>query len=254
MDSRKRFGDRAEQYQRYRPTYPGEIIGILEQEIGFSPDKVVADVGSGTGISAEIFLRYGNRVYGVEPNEPMRRKAEAVLADYGRFHSIAGQAEATGLPEASIDLIVSAQAFHWFDRARARAEFHRIASPGGFILLIWNDRRLESGFEQAYEEFLLRYGTDYSMVKRIHVPEEEVRAWFDPVPVKSYLLQSEQVLDEAALRGRVLSSSYMPTETHSGYPAMAAALERLFDEHNAAGTVRLTYNVRLYLGKAHLTA
>ncbi len=252
MDSRKRFGDRAEQYQRHRPSYPEEIPGVLEREIGFSPAAVVADVGSGTGISAELFLRYGNTVYGIEPNEAMRRKAEVVLADYGRFRSVDGQAEATGLPDQSIDLIVSAQAFHWFDRRRARAEFRRVARPNGFILLIWNDRRLKSDFERAYEKFLQEHGTDYSEVKRTHVSDEEVRAWFHPAPVRSYLLHSAQVMDREALRGRVLSSSYMPNEAHPGYPAMAAALDRLFDEHREADTVRLTYDVRLYLGKARV--
>jgi SAM-dependent methyltransferase len=251
VDSTERFGDRVEHYHRFRPSYPGEILSLLEKEIGFSPAKTVADIGAGTGISAELFVRYGNPVYAVEPNAQMRMKAEATLGMRRNFRSIEGRAEQTHLDDRSVDLIVSAQAFHWFDRAASKAEFRRIARQDGFVLLIWNDRRLDTPFERAYEEFLEEYGTDYLKVKRAHVPEEEVREWFQPVRVRLHTLANSQQFDAAGLRGRVLSSSYMPNEGNPLSAGMLTALDRLFEAHNSGGSVQLTYDVKLCLGAAH---
>ena len=120
-DSTQRFSDRVADYVRYRPNYPRGILATLAAETGLSTDSLVADVGSGTGISAELFLSHGNAVYAVEPNHDMRAAAEAALARYPRFHSVVGTAETTSLPDHSVDYVVAAQAFHWFDADSTRA-------------------------------------------------------------------------------------------------------------------------------------
>src|SRR5579885_3110804 len=130
-DPTRRFSDRVENYVRYRPHYPDGVLDVLRTETGLTPTAVVADVGSGTGISAKLFLRNGNLVLGVEPNREMREAAERLLSDYPHFTSVAGTAEATTLPDRSVDYAVAAQAFHWFDHDRARHEFARILHPGG---------------------------------------------------------------------------------------------------------------------------
>jgi SAM-dependent methyltransferase len=249
INSTQRFTGRVDHYHRYRPAYPEEILAVLKEEIGFSPSMVVADIGAGTGISAELFLRNGNAVWAVEPNREMREKAEASLARYPNFRSFSGRAEQTGLAAGSIDLVVSAQAFHWFDRGKTKDEFSRVLRPGGFILLLWNERLLETPFEKAYEEFLLRHGNDYTAVKRAHVSEKELREWFDPAPVSCHLLRNEQRLDFAGLRGRVLSSSYMPDELHPANAEMEAGLERLFKQYGDGGEVRFGYATLLFLGR-----
>ena len=159
--SEQRFSDRVENYVRYRPSYPQEIIPLLQRETGLIPQHVIADVGSGTGISAELFLRAGSVVHAVEPNREMRAAAERLLAHFPNFHSVDGTAQATTLPDHGVDFIVAAQAFHWFNTPETRAEFSRILKPGGHIVLIWNERRLDSTpFLQAFEQLLLRHLAD----------------------------------------------------------------------------------------------
>src|SRR4051794_35122333 len=118
VDSKARFSDRVENYVKYRPTYPTAVLGYLRDEAGLTVQSVVADVGSGTGISSELFLRAGCTVYGVEPNADMRAAADGLLAQYPAFRSVDGSAEATTLPAGSADLVIAGQAFHWFDAAR----------------------------------------------------------------------------------------------------------------------------------------
>jgi SAM-dependent methyltransferase len=132
LEPTERFSGRAEGYAKYRPGYPGEVLGLLEERCGFDRVWIVADVGSGTGNLARLFLENGNAVYGVEPNEEMRGAGERALASYERFVSLAGTAEATTLPDGSVDLVSAGQAFHWFDRERTREEFRRILKPGGW--------------------------------------------------------------------------------------------------------------------------
>src|SRR5579871_3210058 len=122
-NSTLRFSDRVEDYVKYRPHYPTIILSYLRDEYAFGPGWLVADIGSGTGISTELFLGFGNQVTAVEPNREMRLKAEELLGDKTGFVSVDGTAEATGLKDSSVDLIVAGQAFHWFDPVRARLEF-----------------------------------------------------------------------------------------------------------------------------------
>jgi len=143
-DSKNRFSSRVEDYIKYRPGYPQEVISLLAAECGLTPDSIISDVGSGTGILSELFLRCGNKVYGVEPNAEMRTAAKRLLKDYVNFQSIDGNAEATTLPKHSVDFVTAAQAFHWFDQPKAHREFASILKPDGWAVLIWNERRLDA--------------------------------------------------------------------------------------------------------------
>ncbi|HSH75785.1 MAG TPA: class I SAM-dependent methyltransferase, partial [Longimicrobiales bacterium] len=120
------------------------VLGLLRDEIGLEPRWVVADVGSGTGIATELFLRHGNTVFAVEPNEAMRRAAERRLGGHPGFRSVSGAAERTGLPPGTLDLVVAAQAFHWFDAEAAREEFARVLRKPRRLALIWNTRDKEA--------------------------------------------------------------------------------------------------------------
>src|SRR5262249_24618794 len=139
-DVTQRFSSRVENYIKYRPGYPKDVIETLQSECGLIPDSIIADVGSGTGILTEMFLRNGNVVYGIEPNREMREAAARLLKDYPRFRSLSAQAEETTLDDASVDFITAGQAFHWFDRKKTRVEFARILKPRGRVSLIWNER------------------------------------------------------------------------------------------------------------------
>lgn len=246
-DPTVRFSGRAELYERYRPGYPPEVLDVLRAEVGLEPGWVVADVGSGTGLSSEPFLDAGHPVYAVEPNAEMRAAAEARLGDRPGFRSVDGRAEATTLPAASVDLAVAGQAFHWFDPGTARREFLRILRRPWAVLL-FNRRRTEgTPFLEAYEALLLRYGTDYERVRHDRRAGEALRLFY-PLGHGRRTLPNEQVLDREGLVGRTLSCSYAPEAGHPDHRPMLAALARLFARHAEDGTVRLEYDVEVYFG------
>ena len=249
-DPTARFADRVADYVRTRPGYPAGFLDLLRTEAGLTPTTIVADIGSGTGISAELFLRNGNAVNGVEPNREMREAAESLLARYPDFHSVAGSAEETTLAAASVDFVVAGQAFHWFNAAKARAEFRRILRPGGFVVLMWNTRRIgTTPFLQAYEDLLQRFGTDYREVVHTNVDRSALAAFFGPGGFQSHKLDNQQVFDREGVRGRLRSSSYTPDPGHANHEPMMRELNRIFDEYNDSGTVRFEYDTELYIGR-----
>jgi SAM-dependent methyltransferase len=249
-DPTQRFSSRVENYARYRPGYPGEVLDLLRQRCGLTKNAEIADVGSGTGALARLFLENGNRVFGVEPNPETRRAGERLLRRYGRFTSVAARAEDTALPESSVDLVTAGQAFHWFDPGPTHREFARILKPGGYVALVWNTRRKEGEpFLAGYEELLHTYGTDYREVYhgRRGSPES-IRGFFRPDPVEEATLENRQPFDFEGLRGRLLSSSYVPDEGEPGHPELMEAARRLFEEHQTDRTVVLEYDTQIFVG------
>jgi len=221
----------------------------MRTHCGLTAESIIADVASGTGIFTRILLENGNRVFGVEPNPEMRRAGEEYLAAYERFTSVAGTAEATTLPDHSMGIVTAAQAAHWFDRTKARREFVRILKPGGWAVLIWNERQTDSTpFLRDYEQLLLTYGTDYQDVRHERTTDE-IAGFFAPAPFQSAVLEMRQDCDYAALEGRLLSSSYIPAAGHPGYEPMLRELRKIFDAHQTNGQVVLAYATRVYYGQ-----
>ena len=244
-----RFSDRVENYVRSRPGYPLEALGVLQGECGLTSEHAIADIASGTGIWTRLLLENGNWVLGVEPNAEMRQAGERLLADFPRFTSIAGTAEATTLKEASVDFVTAAQAAHWFDRERARQEFARILKPGGWLVLLWNERLTDSTpFLRDYEQLLLSFGTDYQEVRHERTTAV-VNEFFDPAPFQEHVFSTRQEFDYAGLKGRLLSSSYAPGPGHPRHARMLAELRRIFDAHQTAGGVAFEYSTRVYFGR-----
>ncbi|QDV21322.1 putative methyltransferase YcgJ [Gimesia panareensis] len=244
-----RFSDRVENYVKYRPGYPTEVLDCLKSRCGLTQESLIADIGSGTGISTRLFLENQNPVYGVEPNAEMRAAGETLLKSFPRFHSVNGTAEETGLPADTFDFVVASQAFHWFDQTRARQEFQRILKPGGWVVLIWNERKTDSTpFLKAYEKLLLDYATDYQEVNHTRITADDFQKFFAPSPVEQLTFSNEQIFDLPALTGRLLSSSYCPNVGDPGYEEIMARLERIFTENQSAGTVCFEYDTNVYLG------
>lgn len=248
-DATQRFSSRVGNYVRYRPGYPNEVLELLKRECGLTADSVIADIASGTGIFTRLLLENGNRVLGVEPNRQMRRAGDEFLSSYSRFTSIAGTAEATTLPDASVDLVTAAQAAHWFDREKARRELVRILKPGGWTVLIWNERQTGStAFLRDYEQLLLKYGTDYQEVRHERTTDE-IADFFSPSAFKTQTFENNQECDYAGLEGRLLSSSYVPGPDNVNYQAMLHELRRIFDQHERGGHVVLKYDTRVFYGR-----
>jgi ubiquinone/menaquinone biosynthesis C-methylase UbiE len=247
MNNTHRFSNRVDNYVKYRPGYPKETLTFLTEITGYTPAWTVADIGSGTGISTSLFLDNGNTVYAVEPNGPMREKAEALLDHHRNFISINGTAENTTLSSSSIDLITAGQAFHWFDPTSTKKEFVRILRPGGAIALLWNERQKTSLFEKAYEDLLTTYGTDYKTVNHSNVREKDIAAFFYPSLLHLKITGNRQAFDWRRLQGRLLSSSYIPTEQNDTYEKMIKQLREIFDTYQQDGFVYFDYQTKLYM-------
>jgi SAM-dependent methyltransferase len=245
----ERFDNRVDNYVRYRPDYPHEVVECLRDEIGLSASSIVADVGSGTGISSKLFLDEGCLVCGVEPNEKMREAAERFLIEYENFKSIDGTAENTTLENKSIDFVVAGQAFHWFDAEKFKAESKRILKPNGYVVLIWNERQLDSTpFLCDYEKLLLEFGTDYKEVRHDDYERIKLENFFDKGFVKK-TFPNAQHLDYDGLKGRMMSASYMPSESHPRFQEMIENLESLFAGHQESGKVNILYDTNVFYGQ-----
>ena len=245
----ERFSDRVENYIKYRPSYPPEVLQLFRDKMGLSSKSIVADVGSGPGISARQFLENGNVVYCVEPNDAMRDAAENLLAVFDGFRSVKGDSENTSLPAASVDFITAAQAFHWFKPEPTKREFRRILKPGGYVALIWNLRKLDTTpFLQEYEQFILGHATDYAAVRHDNITEAEIGRFFDG-SFEHAVFQNVQVFDFEGLKGRLFSSSYMPAEGTEKGRAVEKGLLELFTKHADSGKIEIFYDTNVFYSK-----
>jgi SAM-dependent methyltransferase len=249
IDPTQRFSNRVEQYIRSRPHYPPGVILALRDNCNLSEDSVVADIGSGTGILTELFLENGNPVFAVEPNREMRQAGERLLRTSPRFRSIDGRAEATTLPDQSIDLVAAGQAFHWFDRRVARREFARILRPGGWVVLLWNERETASTpFLRAYEQLVGRYAVDYAQVDHRRIDQTILGEFFGAEGFGSHTFRQSQRCDLEGAQSRLASSSYMPGPGHPRYAPMLETLGEIFRANERNGSVEFKYLTRMYYG------
>ena len=249
-DSTKRFSDRVEDYIKYRPHYPQAVIDTLRAECGLDENSIVADIGAGTGILSELFLRNGNAVYAVEPNPAMRAAAERTWRENPHFHSVDGTAEATALAVHAVDFVTAGQSFHWFDSMRARAEFARILRPGGWVMLIWNSRRSDATpFLHAYEQILQTYAIDYSRVDHRLIDHAVFVAFFGAQGLSMKHFANRQHFGWDGVKGRLLSSSYTPGPGHPQHAPMLAALEAVFQTYQVDDKVTFEYDTEMYYGQ-----
>lgn len=248
-DAKQRFSNRVADYVRYRPGYTTAVRDLLRAECGLRSGHVIADIGSGTGFLSELFLKNGNRVFGIEPNEAMRQAGEEYLAEYGNFTSINGSAEATTLEDACADFVISGQAFHWFDQRAALLEFARILKPEGWVVVVWNERLTDTTpFLREYEALIQKFNTDYTKVNENYPREEQMKHFFGANEYRAYEVPNFQEFDFDGVAGRLRSSSYMPASGHANFAPMMAELQKMFAAHNVAGHVRLEYATRIYFG------
>ena len=246
-DPKKRFTGKGENYVRYRPSYPAGVIQLLTETYGLTPASVVADVGSGTGILSALFAANGSRVYGIEPNEEMRGYAEQTLASEQNFTSVAAPAEATTLPDSSVDFITAAQAFHWFDIPKAKAEFRRLLRQNGHVVLLWNSVPADDSVHYAaLESFNRKYQIARSWTRGNK--DREITRFFDGA-VKKYQMANPQPMDWEGYRGRFLSSSWAPRPGAADYEPALADLRQLFDQLQVSGTLVEPLVTEMYVGQ-----
>lgn len=250
VNAKQRFANRVDDYVRYRPGYPAGVLTFLSENCGLHSRHVIADIGSGTGLLSKLFLDNGNHVYGVEPNPEMYVAGEEFLQKYPNSAGVSGSAEATTLAEHSVDFVAAGQSFHWFDPAASRAEFSRILKPDGWVVVIWNERLLDTTpFLRDYEALLHRFGTDYAKVSDSYPRAEQMRSFFASEDFLSHDLSNLQEFDFEGLSGRLRSSSYVPAADHPNFSQMINELKHVFAAYQHQGKVRFDYRTRIYAGR-----
>ena len=133
-----RFTSKADLYDKFRPKYSGEFIDYIYKYLGISDNTVVADIGAGTGILSEEFLKRGSSVICVEPNKKMLEQAKCKLQQFKKVSFINATAENTSIINTSVNIVTVGQAFHWFDKKVFLKECRRILIENGFVVLAWN--------------------------------------------------------------------------------------------------------------------
>lgn len=245
----QRFTGKAGIYARFRPSYPEALLNYLYGEAGFTQASEIADIGAGTGIFSRLLLARGSKVCCVEPNDEMRAQLEASLRGIPNARVIAAPAEATTLPNAGVDFITAAQAFHWFDRAAFRAEARRILRPGGKVALVWNIQESTDPFIQALDALHVQFCEGYEGHRMHTVDEPETFDDFFAARCALRTCPNAYETDEQHFIGRCLSSSYAPREGDANHAAYVAALRDLFACYAPGGLLRVSNNTHCYLGE-----
>ena len=246
----ERFSGRVEAYLAYRPRFPRGIIPFLRDHGAVQEGAVVADVGAGTGMLAEIFLEAGHRVIAVEPNGEMLEACRALAALEPALQVVQGQAESTTLPEASVDLIAVGRAMHWFDWPRAHREFARILRPGGWVLVATNGHR-DSGapVSNRLSEILRKWRSDSVEADTRRDFNERLREFLDTSSWQRTTLHHSMTVDFPTLLGYAESLSAIPRPGERGYDGMVAELRAVFEEYRQDGLLVTPLACGLYLGR-----
>ena len=248
-DPTTRFSDRVDNYVRFRPAYPDALVNTLINSCSLGRNSVVADIGSGTGIFTRQLLEKQLQVIGVEPNREMRQAAENLLSGYSLFTSVSGSAEDTHVAEGAVDLIVAAQAFHWFRGNETKKEFLRILKAQGWVALIWNRRKMQQAFQQDYEALLREHAPEFETINHANISDNVIAEFFAPNTYQKASFENAQVFDKEGFLGRMQSSSYTPSADSPGYAKLMAAAEMLFAKYAEKGKLSFEYDTQMYLGR-----
>jgi SAM-dependent methyltransferase len=236
----ERFTGRVAEYERYRLRYPAAVLEVLREQCGLLDTDVIADVGAGTGMLAELFLENGNLVMAVEPNAEMRAACARLRERYDGLTVLDAAAEATMLGDASVNFVVVGRAWHWFDQDKAVAEFRRILKSGGWVTIVGN-RRDRNGSEvmKDYEEILKRFGKDYRALQQETREPEEIAPLFGEGAVVRESFHGEQMLTLDEFLGQTQSLSVAPLPGDAKYAEMQRALREFFAASAVEGLVRM---------------
>jgi len=246
MDSKEKFSIRVSNYVKYRPTYPMESIDYIIDTFKLTDDSVVADIGSGTGKFTELFADHVKTIFGVEPNKEMREAGELSLKEQKNYKSINGDSEHTNLDSNSVDAVLSAQAFHWFDVEKARIEFNRILKSKKQTALIWNIRDTNDPFFSVYENLLIKYAKNY--MDAAHNRD------FDKISANFFTCHKKVTFnhhlhyDFESVCGLLNSSSYTPLPHEENYKPLFDDMRQLFEKYQVNNKVTFVYETKLYIG------
>jgi len=141
-------------YASGRPGYPNEIDGWLRDTLGICSNKLVVDLGAGTGKFTARLVQTGAEVIAVEPVQPM---LDELRRSYPSVSAVEGNATRIPLGDESADALFCAQAFHWFASTETLDEIKRVLKPEGIFGLIWNIRDETSDWVAALSRIMMPY-------------------------------------------------------------------------------------------------
>jgi SAM-dependent methyltransferase len=246
----ERFTGRVEAYRRYRSRFPPEIIPLLQQRCGLTTNSVIADIGAGTGMFAELFLENGNTVFAVEPNAEMRAACDELALSHPALTCVDGAAEATRLPDGAIDFVTVGRAFHWFDREKCRPEFLRILRPGGWVVIATlGARKGPDPLSRDLELLLREHGLDYAAVRHWYNVDDAVRQFFKGSKAQEADFQNIEKLSYEDFEGHTLSLSVTPQPGHPRFPAFQEALRKYFERYQSEGRIPLPARCKVVFGQ-----
>ncbi len=251
IDSKERFSNRVNDYRKYRPDYPAGLIDVIKEICRLK----YREYGRG------YRFRHRNYDRAIAPALPvgvccrteakkceMRQKEQ--FHNNPKFVSVNGSAEETTLSSTRIDLIISAQAFHWFDRSLSKREFKRILKPNGWVVLVWNTRVIDGdSFHIELEEFLRRETPEYGKIHHKNIDRKTLCEFFSQKEIVSKTLPNHQILDWEGMKGRFLSASYIPAPGQPGHEFIVDGLKKIFLKHQSNGTVTLKYVTEMYASR-----
>lgn len=249
MDNTKKFTHKVENYVKYRPSYPSEFMKYLTDEVGITKEKIVADIGAGTGKLTKLLANEVKTVYAVEPNGPMRKACEEYCSEFRNVIAVDGTAEASTLPDSSVDFITVAQAFHWFDREKAGSEFKRILKPGEKVILVWNNLLNENEFIIENDALLRRMCPDFHGLSGGSRSDPENYADFFMHSVCDHrIFDNDRLLTLEEYIGGSLSSSYAPLESDPVYQDFVDGLTAIFFKYSKDGRLLMPSVTQSYTG------
>ena len=243
------FSSKVNDYLASRPDYPPALFSTFVAEGVLQNLATIADIGSGTGLLTASLLVRGHQVFAVEPNAEMRFAADTLLNKHGQlYQSIDGTAENLPLPDASVDLITAAQAFHWFEIKAARHEFMRVLKPQGQVALIWNDRVLNHPLHLALNELLKKFGGAKLQALSAHEDRSQVPVFFASSPTKTWTFPHQQWLSEEGLQSLVFSRSYMPERHSDAGEEIKKTIKDITLKFAISGKVAVPYQTTAIIG------
>lgn len=246
MDYTNRFSGKGEIYAKARPKYAAGFFDYLKNTLGIPAGSAFADIGAGTGIFAEQLLDCGYRVFAVEPNADMRRKAEEKLFQNPNFISVIGSDGNMNLPGKSVDYVTAAQAFHWFDAEAFRRESRRVLKPGGKVILVYNARDVKAGCIKALASLHSRYNPEFHGFSNGMSHEKYVNFFTGTCDV--FRTDNTQIYDRKSYVNSVLSSSYALKEDDARYAEYLKDINEIFDTFSVDGFIAIPTETVAYIG------
>ena len=249
--STDKFTGMAQEYAKYRPAYPENLYKFLYHSLDFSQQKILADIGAGTGKFSLPLLENGYKVYCIEPNQDMKDKMDETSGVYENYVGICASAERTTLANQSVDHIVCAQAFHWFHESLFKEECRRILKPGGNVVLIWNTRDANDEMNKVHYSINKQYCPEFKTFSGGYnkIDPDQFNDFFSNCPCDYKVFENTPHYESADIFiGRCLTGSYAPKKSNHNYTPYVDALKNMCEKYASHQDLMIKSNTVIYWG------